>query len=136
MLELVRYVKGSELEGYRNCFLNLGLSIMMFSEPGPANKTTIKPGLTFSQWDMWKVQGNAGFTLQDFVKYFEVREFAKLEKFKNSLKFGHKFCQKFVKKKDQNIHLSDQFPSKLQRFPSKSTISQNDIPKFHIFSHR
>ena len=81
MLELVRYVKGSELEGYRNCFLNLGLSIMMFSEPGPANKTTIKPGLTFSQWDMWKVQGNQGFTLQEFVKYFEVND--------------QHFCQKF-----------------------------------------
>ncbi|XP_072037790.1 LOW QUALITY PROTEIN: ubiquitin-like modifier-activating enzyme 6 [Amphiura filiformis] len=70
-LELIRYVKGAELEEYRNCFLNLGLAIMMFSEPGPATTTVIKPGLTFTQWDMWHVQGNPDFKLADFVKYFQ-----------------------------------------------------------------
>ncbi len=66
-------MKGAELEEYRNCFLNLGLAIMMFSEPGPATKTEIKPGLSFTQWDMWEVKGNPDFKLKDFVQYFQVR---------------------------------------------------------------
>ncbi|XP_022102923.1 ubiquitin-like modifier-activating enzyme 6 [Acanthaster planci] len=70
-LELIKYIQGATLSDYRNCFLNLGLSLIMFSEPGPANVTTIKPGLKFTQWDMWHVHGHKGYTLQDFTQHFK-----------------------------------------------------------------
>ncbi|XP_071795032.1 ubiquitin-like modifier-activating enzyme 6 [Asterias amurensis] len=70
-LELIKYVLRSTLEDYRNCFLNLGLSLIMFSEPGPAAVTTIRPGLAFTQWDMWHVHGTEKYTLTDFVKHLK-----------------------------------------------------------------
>ncbi|XP_038073495.1 ubiquitin-like modifier-activating enzyme 6 [Patiria miniata] len=70
-LELIKYVKGATLSDYRNCFLNLGLSLIMFSEPGPASVTQIKPGLKFTQWDMWHVHGQRGYKLKDFMQHFK-----------------------------------------------------------------
>ena len=71
-IELIRYVKGAELKDSHNCFLNLGLASVMFSQPGRPPKTEIKPGLSYTPWDLWQVQGDPSFSLQDFVKYFRV----------------------------------------------------------------
>ncbi|XP_033123989.1 ubiquitin-like modifier-activating enzyme 6 [Anneissia japonica] len=70
-LELVKVVKAAPIEHYKNCFMNLGLPLIMFSEPGQAMATQIKPGLKFTCWDRWTVKGNKDFTLQDFANHFK-----------------------------------------------------------------
>ena len=72
-VELLKIVKKSPLEHYKNCFLNLALPVMVFSEPGPVERTKITEGLYYTIWDKWEVHGNKDFTLQDFINYFLVR---------------------------------------------------------------
>ena len=41
-IELIKVVLKAPLEHYKNCFLNLAIPDMIFSEPGPAVKTTLR----------------------------------------------------------------------------------------------
>uniref|UniRef100_UPI00358F725B ubiquitin-like modifier-activating enzyme 6 isoform X2 n=1 Tax=Myxine glutinosa TaxID=7769 RepID=UPI00358F725B len=66
-LEMVKVVQGAALGAFKNCFLNLALPIMLFSEPAPAIRTPIRGDLSFTIWDKWTVQGNDDFTLQDLI---------------------------------------------------------------------
>ncbi|XP_019626909.1 PREDICTED: ubiquitin-like modifier-activating enzyme 6 [Branchiostoma belcheri] len=70
-IELVKVVLGSPLEHYRNCFLNLALPVMVFSEPAPPEKSVIREGLSVTLWDKWDVHGNKDFTLKQFLAYFK-----------------------------------------------------------------
>ncbi|XP_078589545.1 ubiquitin-like modifier-activating enzyme 6 [Branchiostoma floridae x Branchiostoma japonicum] len=70
-IELVKVVLGSPLEHYRNCFLNLALPVMVFSEPAPPEKSVIREGLTVTLWDKWDIHGNKDFTLKQFLGYFK-----------------------------------------------------------------
>ncbi|KAH3830157.1 hypothetical protein DPMN_103395 [Dreissena polymorpha] len=72
-IELVKVVLGLPIDKYRNCFLNLALPMFLLSEPGPATKTVIKEGLSYTSWDIWEVQGNRNFTLQDFMDTLKVK---------------------------------------------------------------
>ncbi|EDO38775.1 predicted protein [Nematostella vectensis] len=65
-IELVKIVMGRPRDDYRNGFMNLALPYVIFSEPGPAATTVIRPGLTFTIWDRWIVKGNKNFKLKDF----------------------------------------------------------------------
>ncbi|KAI0237342.1 Ubiquitin-like modifier-activating enzyme 6 [Lamellibrachia satsuma] len=40
-IELIKVVMKAPLEHYKNCFLNLAIPTVIFSEPGPAEKTTL-----------------------------------------------------------------------------------------------
>ncbi|XP_077988676.1 ubiquitin-like modifier-activating enzyme 6 isoform X2 [Glandiceps talaboti] len=70
-VELIKIVRKAPLEHFKNCFLNLALPSLLFSEPGQCAKTVIRPGLSFTLWDKWIVQGREDFKLQDFRKYFK-----------------------------------------------------------------
>ncbi|XP_062608943.1 ubiquitin-like modifier-activating enzyme 6 [Saccostrea cucullata] len=70
-VELIKVMENLPLEVYKNAFLNLALPIIVLSEPGPAEKTVIKEGLTVTMWDRWEVHGTADFTLQQFLQHFK-----------------------------------------------------------------
>ncbi|KAK3583563.1 hypothetical protein CHS0354_026151 [Potamilus streckersoni] len=71
-IELVKVVEKFPREKYTNCFLNLALPIMLLSEPGPAERTVIREGLSFTIWDRWEVKGHKDLTLKEFLQYFKV----------------------------------------------------------------
>ncbi|KAL3866603.1 hypothetical protein ACJMK2_043889 [Sinanodonta woodiana] len=71
-IELVKVVEKFPREKYTNCFLNLALPIMLLSEPGPAERTVIREGLSFTTWDRWEVKGHKDLTLKEFLHYFKV----------------------------------------------------------------
>ncbi|XP_039269540.2 ubiquitin-like modifier-activating enzyme 6 [Styela clava] len=60
----------TELSKYRNCFLNLALPLVLFSEPAAAQKTKLTKDLSFSVWDRWEIRGNKDFKLKDFIQHF------------------------------------------------------------------
>lgn len=66
-IELVKVIKALPLDKYRNCFINLALPVLVLSEPGPAEKTVIRDGLSYTNWDRWEVQGHPNYTLQDLL---------------------------------------------------------------------
>ena len=70
-VELIKVIKGSHFDDYRNCFLNLALPVFVFSQPAPATHTVIREGLSFTLWDRWELHGNKTFTLKDFIKHFK-----------------------------------------------------------------
>lgn len=41
-IELVKVVKKSPAEDFKNCFMNLALPYVIFSEPGPPEVTVIR----------------------------------------------------------------------------------------------
>ena len=41
-IELVKVVMKSPAEDFKNCFMNLGLPYLIFSEPGPPEVTVIR----------------------------------------------------------------------------------------------
>ena len=41
-VELIKVIKGVPLEEIKNCFLNLGLPVFLFSEPGAVEKTKMR----------------------------------------------------------------------------------------------
>lgn len=70
-LELLKVIQRfPTLERYRNAFINLGISLFAFSEPGPAEKTKITEGVYFTLWDRWEVR-EGDITLQEFCQYFD-----------------------------------------------------------------
>ncbi|XP_074626524.1 ubiquitin-like modifier-activating enzyme 6 [Acropora palmata] len=70
-IELVKIVMKSSAEDYKNCFMNLALPYVIFSEPGPPEVTVIRDDLSFTNWDKWIVQGTQEFKLKDFVRFFK-----------------------------------------------------------------
>ncbi|XP_041365685.1 ubiquitin-like modifier-activating enzyme 6 isoform X1 [Gigantopelta aegis] len=70
-LEIIKVIDHLPIEKYKNCFLNLALPLILLSEPGPAEKTVIRDGLSFTMWDNWEVKGNISFTLQQFLAHFK-----------------------------------------------------------------
>lgn len=70
-IELIKLIKNSPLDDYRNCFLNLALPVFVFSQPAPAVKTVIRKGMSFTLWDRWEVHGSKTFTLKSFINHFK-----------------------------------------------------------------
>jgi len=54
-IELVKIAKNSNIEEYRNSFLNLAIPLLQSSEPGAAIKNIIREGLTTTLWDRWEI---------------------------------------------------------------------------------
>ena len=54
-LELVKIAKNSNIEEYRNSFLNLAIPLLQSSEPGACIKNVIREGLTTTLWDRWEI---------------------------------------------------------------------------------
>lgn len=72
-IELIRYLKDSKLEEYRNSFLNMSLPALVMSEPGPAPKIKIgSDGLEVTLWDRWEYQvPNRNVSLLAIVEHLE-----------------------------------------------------------------
>ena len=72
-LELIKIVKKCKLEEFRNCFMSLAVPTILFSEPGPATKTEVCPGVSITLWDKWEVKGSPNFTVKEFIKEIDTR---------------------------------------------------------------
>lgn len=70
-IELIKVVMKSPADDFKNCFMNLALPYVIFSQPGPPEVTVIREGLSFSNWDKWVVQGTQEFKLKDFLRFFK-----------------------------------------------------------------
>ncbi|MBN3310244.1 ubiquitin-like modifier-activating enzyme 6 [Amia ocellicauda] len=66
-LELVKIAAGSSFDSYRNCFFNLAIPIIVFTEPAEVKRTQIREHISFSIWDRWTIYGKEDFTLSDFI---------------------------------------------------------------------
>ncbi|MEJ1274715.1 hypothetical protein NN561_005603 [Cricetulus griseus] len=66
-LEMIKVAGGYPFEAYKNCFLNLAIPIIVFTETSEVRKTEIRDGISFTIWDRWTVHGNEDFTLSDFI---------------------------------------------------------------------
>ena len=66
-IELIKIVKKCKIEDYKNCFMSLAVPNILFSEPGPAPKSEVCPGVSITLWDKWEVRGNPNFTIKEFI---------------------------------------------------------------------
>ncbi len=72
-IELIRYLKGSKIEEFRNSFLNLSVPSLVLSEPGPAPKIKLgSDGLEVTLWDRWEFKApTRNVTLLEIVEHLE-----------------------------------------------------------------
>ncbi|ETE60713.1 Ubiquitin-like modifier-activating enzyme 6, partial [Ophiophagus hannah] len=54
-------------QAYKNCFFNLAIPIIVFTETAAVRKTEIRNGISFTIWDRWTIHGKDDFTLLDFI---------------------------------------------------------------------
>ncbi|XP_075463762.1 ubiquitin-like modifier-activating enzyme 6 [Ascaphus truei] len=66
-LELIKVVGGHPFDAYKNCFFNLAIPIIVFTETAEVKRTQIRNGITFTIWDRWTIYGKRDFTLLDFI---------------------------------------------------------------------
>ncbi|XP_061131336.1 ubiquitin-like modifier-activating enzyme 6 [Syngnathus typhle] len=66
-LELIKIVGGFGFESLKNCFFNLALPVVVFTEPAPVKQAFIRENISFSIWDIWTISGHEDFTLSDFI---------------------------------------------------------------------
>ncbi|XP_040180679.1 ubiquitin-like modifier-activating enzyme 6 [Rana temporaria] len=66
-LELLKLVGGHPFEAYKNCFFNLAIPIIVFTETAEVKRTHIRNGISFTIWDRWTIYGKEDFTLLDFI---------------------------------------------------------------------
>lgn len=66
-LELIKVVGGYPFQAYKNCFFNLAIPIIVFTETAEVRKTEIRNGISFTIWDRWTIHGKDDFTLLDFI---------------------------------------------------------------------
>ncbi|CAF0884359.1 unnamed protein product [Brachionus calyciflorus] len=68
-IELIKIVQQNwNFEKFRNTFLNLGISLILLSEPGACPKTKITDDCYVTLWDKWSIKGNEAFTLKQFIQ--------------------------------------------------------------------
>uniref|UniRef100_A0A8C4MSW0 E1 ubiquitin-activating enzyme n=1 Tax=Equus asinus asinus TaxID=83772 RepID=A0A8C4MSW0_EQUAS len=66
-LEMIKVAGGYPFEAYKNCFLNLAIPVIVFTETSEVRKTEIRNGISFTIWDRWTIHGKEDFTLLDFI---------------------------------------------------------------------
>ncbi len=67
-IEFVKVIKREEnLARHKNLFINLGLSLILVSEPGPCQRTQITETCSVTLWDKWRINGHKALTLQQFI---------------------------------------------------------------------
>ncbi|XP_073898189.1 ubiquitin-like modifier-activating enzyme 6 isoform X5 [Castor canadensis] len=66
-LEMIKVTGGYPFEAYKNCFLNLAIPVIVFTEASEVRKTEIRNGISFTIWDRWIIHGKEDFTLLDFI---------------------------------------------------------------------
>ncbi|XP_038660375.1 ubiquitin-like modifier-activating enzyme 6 [Scyliorhinus canicula] len=72
-VELIKIVGGHSFEAYRNCFFNLAIPVVVFTEPAPVKKTQIRNEISFTIWDRWTIFGREDFTLLNFINAVQER---------------------------------------------------------------
>ncbi|TKC36528.1 hypothetical protein EI555_017941, partial [Monodon monoceros] len=66
-LEMIKVAGDYPFEAYKNCFFNLAIPIIVFTEASEVRKTEIRNGISFTIWDRWIIHGKEEFTLLDFI---------------------------------------------------------------------
>jgi len=69
-IELIKLVKGAEVDAHKNLFMNLAIPFWSFAEPGPTEKKKITDKAFYTLWDRWEVK-EGDITLNDFIVHFE-----------------------------------------------------------------
>ena len=54
-LELLKYLKKTQIDQMRNVYLNLAVPSLQMSEPGELQKKKLKEGLEVTRWDKWEL---------------------------------------------------------------------------------
>ena len=72
-IEIIRFLKDSKLEDYKQSFLNLSVPIICISEPGPARKIKLgSTGLEVTLWDRWEFKApERDVTLLEILEHLE-----------------------------------------------------------------
>lgn len=55
-IEMLKIIKGSELEKLKNSFLNLAVPSLMMGEPGGPEKFKLHDELSVTLWDRWEFE--------------------------------------------------------------------------------
>ncbi|XP_065909784.1 ubiquitin-like modifier-activating enzyme 6 [Dysidea avara] len=76
-IELIKVVMKQPIEGFRCLFMNLALPYITLAEPHPVKKIKLLPGVEYSLWDRWEIQGNPSCTLRQFIQ--QVQDTYKLQ---------------------------------------------------------
>eukprot|EP00003_Mantamonas_plastica_P023490 TRINITY_DN4238_c0_g1_i1.p1 TRINITY_DN4238_c0_g1~~TRINITY_DN4238_c0_g1_i1.p1 ORF type:complete len:1011 (-),score=457.88 TRINITY_DN4238_c0_g1_i1:44-3076(-) len=68
-IEMIKLLKGCELEAFKNTFMNLALPVFQMSEPGAAPSRKINDKVSITMWDRWDVSiGDC--KLQELIDHF------------------------------------------------------------------
>ena len=70
--ELIKLVQKCPIEQHMNCSMSLAAPILQFSEPGPVERTELRPGEFFLVWDRWEINGSDDMTLGQFISEVNV----------------------------------------------------------------
>lgn len=69
-IELLKFLRGLQIESHRNAFLNLAVPSLMMGEPGPAQRFKLCDGLSVSLWDRWEFHAaSSSTTLADILQH-------------------------------------------------------------------
>lgn len=72
-IEIIRFLKNSKLEEYKQTFLNLSVPILGISEPALAHKIKLgSSGIEVSLWDRWEYKASVReVTLLEILEHLE-----------------------------------------------------------------
>lgn len=69
-LEIIKVLRRTKLESYKNAWMNLALPAITFSEPQECPVTKINDSVSVSLWDRWEVR-EGDLALGQFLNYFK-----------------------------------------------------------------
>ncbi|XP_043916928.1 ubiquitin-like modifier-activating enzyme 6 [Protopterus annectens] len=72
-LELIKVIGNYTYEAYKDCFFNLAIPVIVFSETSEVRRIKIRNDISFTIWDRWTIYGKEEFTLSDFIDAVRVK---------------------------------------------------------------
>jgi len=79
-IEMLKIIKGIDLDKQKNSFLNLAVPSLMMGEPGAPEKFKITDELSVTLWDRWEFEkGTPKTTLLDVIQHIDKIHKSQLE---------------------------------------------------------
>eukprot|EP00045_Choanoeca_perplexa_P015807 m.204527 g.204527 ORF g.204527 m.204527 type:complete len:990 (+) comp17087_c0_seq30:117-3086(+) len=137
--ELLKYLTRPKLEAYRNCFINLAMPMLVFSEPLPCSTSEVK-GHSFSIWQQLPIQGDPRMTVASFIdtvqtEYgLEIESIVKVDGTMIYVPFIVPSHSKRLKKRMHKLLKSDGlYTDLLLEFEDSSISSAAEVPVFRYY---